>query len=151
MGLSWGGKLMDEKSQKQMTKMVDAIQPHCDEQIVAAMTCSHSGSMKSAVVGSVLGGLLGGAGSSCDLPNPVFIAVGPQSIYAFDFKPRGFNYKIKKEVARWPRDETTVETDRGSGMARLVLTTKTGETYPLEITTALGGGQLVDAFFEALR
>jgi len=130
--------------------MVDAVQPHCDEQIVAAMTCSHSGSMKSALVGSLLGGL-GGGGSSCDLPNPVFIAVGPQSIYAFDFKPRGFNYKIKKEVARWPRDEITVETERGSGMARLVLTTRSGETYPLEITTALGGGQLVDAFFEALR
>ena len=147
---------MDEKSQKQMTKMVEAIQPHCDEQIVAAMTCSHSGSMTSAAVGSVIGGLLfervlRGSGPSCALPNPVFIAVGPKSIFAFDFKPRGFNYKIKKEVARWPRDETTVETERGSGIARLVLTTKTGDTYPLEITTALGGGQLVDAFFEALR
>jgi len=141
---------MDEKSQKQMAKMVDAVQPHCDAQIVAAMTCSHSGSMKSALVGSVLGGLIGGAGSSCDLPNPVFIAVGPEAIYAFDYKPKGFNYKIKKQVARWPRDEITVETERGSGMARLVLTTKTGETYPLEMATAMGGGKLVDAFFQAM-
>ena len=141
---------MDEKAQKQMAKMVDAVQPHCDERIVAAMTCSHSGSMGSALMGSLLGGL-GGGTSSCDLPNPVFIAVGPGTVFAFDFKPRGFNYKIKKEVARWPRDEIDVETERGSGMARLVLTTKAGETYPLEITTALGGGQLVDAFFEALQ
>ena len=36
---------MDEKTMQPMTKMVDAIQPHCDEQIVAAMTCSRAGSI----------------------------------------------------------------------------------------------------------
>ena len=100
---------MDKKTKEQMAKMVDALQPHCDEQIAAAMTCSLSGSMSSLLVGglvtqliSMLQGRSGRSSQSVKLPNPVFIAVGSKSIYAFDFKPRGFNYKIKKEVARWP-------------------------------------------------
>ena len=140
---------MDEKSQKQMAKMVDAVQPHCDEQIVAAMTCSHSGSMSSGLISKFMGGL-GAGGRTSDLPDPVFIAVGPQSIYAFDYKPKGFNFKIKKQVARWPKDEVSVDSQRGSMMAKFVLTTSSGESYPLEIPTMMGGGQLVDAFFQAM-
>ena len=47
---------MDDKTKKQMAKMVDALQPHCDEQIVAAMTCSHAGSMRSLLISRLLGG-----------------------------------------------------------------------------------------------
>ena len=42
---------MDPKLEKQMAKMVDAVQPHCDEQIIAAMTCSHAGSMSAGMDG----------------------------------------------------------------------------------------------------
>jgi len=55
---------MDEKTMKQMAKMVDALQPHCDEEIVAAMTCSHAGSMRSVLVPKLFGGILGKGGSS---------------------------------------------------------------------------------------
>jgi hypothetical protein len=148
---------MDDKTKKQMAKMVDALQPHCDEQIVAAMTCSHAGSMSSVLIGSVgsklISRLLGGSGGSAQsvkLPNPVFIAVGSKSIYAFDFAPRGFNYKIKKEVVRWPRDEIRVESKNTGAMATFTLTTGSGESYSFEITTVMGGRELVDVFFEAL-
>jgi len=47
---------MDEKTKKQMAKMVDALQPHCDEPIAAAMTCSHAGSMGSVLFSRRLGG-----------------------------------------------------------------------------------------------
>ena len=140
---------MDEKTKKQMAKMVDALQPHCDEQIAAAMTCSLPGSMGSLLISRLLGGS-GGSVQSVKLPNPVFIAVGPQSIYAFDFAPRGFNYKIKKEVARWPRDEVSVESENTGAMATFTLTTGSGESYSFEMLTMMGGRELVDAFFEAL-
>ena len=52
---------MDEKTMEQMAKMVDAVQPHCDEEIVAAMTCSHAGSMGSGLLSKLLGIFGGGA------------------------------------------------------------------------------------------
>jgi len=140
---------MDEKTMKQMAKMVDALQPHCDEEIVAAMTCSHAGSMSSVLVSKLMGGIGAGTKSS-NLPNPVFIAVGSKSIYAFDYAPRGFKFKIKKEVARWPKDEVSVVAEKTSTMATFVLTTSSGESYPLEVPTMMGGKELVDVFLKAL-
>jgi hypothetical protein len=140
---------MDEKTMQQMAKMVDALQPHCDEEIVAAMTCSHAGSMGSGLLTKLFGGFGGGAKSS-NLPNPVFIAVGSKSIYAFDYAPRGFKFKIKKQVARWPKDEVTVAVDKGRMMASFVLTTGSGESHSLEIPTMMGGKELADVFLEAL-
>jgi len=140
---------MDEKTMKQMAKLVDAVQPHCDEEIVAAMTCSHAGSMRSVVVPRLLGGLLGRSRPST-LPNPVFIAVGSNSIYAFQYSPRGFGYKIKKEVARWPKDEVSVQVEKSRTMAKFALTTASGETHSLEVATIMGAEQLVDAFLKVV-
>ena len=134
--------------EKQMAKMVDALQPHCDEQIAAAMTCSHAGSMKSMFVSKLFGG--GGGGSSIKLPNPVFIAVGEKTIYAFDYAPRGFKYKIKKEAARWSRDEVSIVSENTGPMATFTLTTGSGENYSFEIATMMGAKELVDMFFSAL-
>ncbi|MGB2911661.1 MAG: hypothetical protein WBF05_05555 [Anaerolineales bacterium] len=142
-------KKMDKKTMKQMAKMVDALQPHCEEEIVAAMTCSHAGSMSSGLISKLFGGFGGGAKSS-NLPNPVFIAVGSKSIYAFDYAPRGFNFKIKKEVARWPRDEVSVVAENTGAMATFVLTTGSGESYHFEVPTMMGGRELVDVFFGAI-
>ena len=138
---------MDDKTKKQMAKMVDALQPHCDEPIAAAMTCSLAGSWGSFLTTKLLG--VGGV-RSVKLPDNVLIAVGSQSIYAFDFAPRGFNYKIKKEVARWPRDEVSVESENTGSMATFTLTTGSGESYSFEIPTMMGGRELVEVFFEAL-
>ncbi|MEN8242506.1 MAG: hypothetical protein ABFS17_11330 [Chloroflexota bacterium] len=140
---------MDKKTKKQMAKMVDAVQPHCDEDIVAAMTCSHAGSMSSLLVSKLLGGG-GGIVQSVKLPNPVFIAVGSKSIYAFDYAPRGFKFKIKKEVARWSKDDIGVEAENTGTMATFVLTTASGENYPLEIPTMMGARELVGVFLDAL-
>jgi len=146
---------VNEKTMQQMNKMVDAVQPSCDEQIVAAMTCSRSGSMSSALVGSGLlsklfGGGGGGGKKSLKLPNPVFIAVGSQSIYAFDYAPRGFKFKIKKQVARWSKDELDVVIKNTGAMVTFDLITALGESYSLEVTTMMGARELVKMFFDAL-
>ncbi len=140
---------MDKKTKKQMAKMVDALQPHCDEQIAAAMTCSHAGSMSSLLLSKLMGGV-GGLTKTSDLPNPVFIAVGSKSIYAFDYAPRGFKFKIKKEVARWPKDEVSVVAENTGALAKFVLTTGSGDNYHFEVPTMMGGKELVNVFFEAL-
>ncbi|MFH2107578.1 MAG: hypothetical protein ABII93_02815 [Chrysiogenia bacterium] len=140
---------MDSKSGKQMAKMVDAVQPHCDEPIVAAMTCSHEGSMSSTLISKFLGGA-GAGGKSCQLPNPVFIAVGANTIYAFDYRPRGFRFKIKKEVARWPRNEITVAAQETGMMCHFTMTTSAGESFALEVPTVMGGQELVQLFLAAM-
>ena len=139
---------MDKKTMKQMAKMVDAVQPNCDEEIVAAMTCSHAGSMISGLMGKFTG--VGTGTASVKLPNPVFIAVGADTIYAFDYAPRGFKFKIKKEVARWSKSEVSVDAENEGGMASFVITTGSGESYQLEVPTMMGGKDLVNVFFEAL-
>ena len=140
---------MNKIVMKQMAKMVDAVQPSCDEEIVAAMTCSHAGSMRSVLVSKLMGGIGAGVKTS-DLPNPVFIAVGAKSIYAFKYAPRGFKFQIKKEVARWPKNGITVASEFSGGMATFVLTTKSGEGYALEVPTMMGGKELVEMFLDAL-
>jgi hypothetical protein len=141
---------MDEKARQQMAKMVDAVQPHCDEPVVAAMTCSHAGSMSSVLFFKLLGGI-DAVNRSSDLPNPVFVAVGATTVRAFDYKPRGFKFKIKREVARWPRGELAVAVEKTDRMAYFTLTTASGDSYPMEVTTVMGAEGVVDLFLEALR
>jgi hypothetical protein len=140
---------MDAKMMKQMAKMVDALQPKCDEEIVAAMICSHAGSMSSLLLSKLMGGA-GAVSKNSSLPNPVFIAVGSTTIYAFDYAPRGFKFKIKKEVARWTKNEVSVVSEKTRAMATFVLTTGSGESYHLEVPTMMGGVELVEVFLEAL-
>jgi hypothetical protein len=92
----------------------------------------------------------GAGGKSCDLPNPVFIAVSANTIYAFKFKPFWFTFKIKKEAARWPKKDVSVTQEKTGAMCYLLLTTASGENYPLEIPTMMGGGALVDVFLDAM-
>jgi len=140
---------MDPKLEKQMAKMVDAVQPHCDEQIVAAMTCSHAGSMSSLLASKLMDGA-GALSKSFNLPNPVFMAVGTNTIYAFKYKPRGFKFKIKKEAARWPRDEVSVKVEETSMMCYFILTTGSGENFPMEVPILMGGKELVHMFLDAI-
>ena len=139
----------NKKAMKQMAKMVDSVQPHCDEPIKAAMTCSHAGTMTAFLASKLLGG--GGVLlHNSKLPNPVFIAVGENTIYAFDYAPRGFNFKIKKEVARWPRNEVKVAAEVGRGMANFAIATNAGENYAFEMPIMMGGKDVVLMFFEVL-
>jgi hypothetical protein len=104
--------------------------------------------MSSLLVSKLMGGIGAGTKSS-NLPNPVFIAVGSKSIYAFDYAPRGFNFKIKKQVARWPKDEVSVVIQRTGAMVTFDLVAA-DESYPLEVATMMGAKELVRVFIEAL-
>jgi hypothetical protein len=133
---------------KQMARMVDSVQPHCDEPITAAMTCSLAGSMSSVLFTKLVG--LPGLPRSSDLPNPVFIAVGRDTVYAFDYRPRGFKFKIKKEVARWPRRDVQVAFEQTDRMCYFTIATGSGNAYALEVTTVMGAKDVVDLFLAAI-
>lgn len=127
--------------------MVDAVQPYCDEPIIAAMTCSHAGATQSALFG---GSVSGFGKKPSSLPSPVFLAVGSDTVYAFKYVPKGFKFKIKDEVARWRRGGLRLEVQKTNTMANFVLTTASGESHNLEVTILMGAEALVDMFFNAI-
>lgn len=142
---------MDDKHKEQMAIMTDAVQPHCEEEIIAAMTCSHSGSMRRTLISKFFLGGFGASWKTSGLPNPVFIAVGKQNIYAFNYKPRGFKFKIKKEAARWPRKDISIESETEGKMYSFSISTSSGEKYPLEIPVFMGGKELAKYFIDSLK
>ena len=144
---------MAKSLEQQIQLMVDAAQPHCGEPLVSAMICGHAGSM-AAVLTSSITRLGPGTARTSELPNPVLIAVGPTTVYAFKYKPRGFKVKIKSgyEVARWPRRSIRVETgERGKVSSQFALVTEQGEVYAFEATTALGGAGAYELFIRSLE
>ena len=142
---------MDDKQKGQMKIMTDAVQPYCDEDIIAAMTCSHSGSTTRTLIAKVFLGGFGASWGTSGLPNPVFLAVGKENIYAFDYKPRGFKFKIKKEAARWRRKDVTVESETEGKMYYFTISTPAGEKYPLEIPVYMGGKEIAKFFLDSMR
>lgn len=140
---------MSKSTAEQMAIMVDAVQPHCDEKIKAAITCGAAGSIQSLLISKLLG--QDGGVVSSSLPTPLFLAVGENTIYAFKYVPRGFKFKIKKEVARWPKADVNVKYEFSKTLATFVLSTKTGENYALEFAVIMGGRPLGEMFFAAFQ
>jgi hypothetical protein len=143
---------MAKSTEQQIALMVDAAQPYCDEPLQSAMICGHAGSMKNLLISKFLSGS-GAVTRTSDLPQPVLIAVGPTTIYAFKFKPRGFKIKIKpgSEVARWDRSSIDVETGPTGMVSKFALVTEQGEVYALEATTMRSGRGAFDHFIKTLQ
>ena len=74
---------MAKSPEQAIAMMVDAAQPHCDEPVQSAMVCSHAGSMKNLFVGK-LSGFGGGQTRTSELPTPLMIAVGQDTVYALE-------------------------------------------------------------------
>jgi hypothetical protein len=147
---------VDRKTERRMAKMVGVVRPYCRDEIIAALpwdlslkqpseNTAHSPSVKNSGQTS----LSSGPGL---LPGRVFIAVGHESIYCFDFAPTLFGFNIKRQVACWPRHGAIVTAERANMMTWLFLTTDLGERHSFETATmTLPKGQLVEAFFAAVN
>jgi hypothetical protein len=143
---------MAKSPEETMAIMVAAVQPHCDEPVRAAMICSHAGSMSAALTQHL--GASSGRVYTSELPNPLMLGVGDQSVYAFAYKPKGFKIKLKKgsEEARWPRQGLRVEADDpGGAVSQFAIVTADGNAYALEATTAMGGDVVLARFLDLLR
>jgi hypothetical protein len=100
---------MDAAKQAKVEKMYrDAVQPHTDEQVLAAWIFYRSASFAKVGLAQVsgLGALAAGAigkKKAAGLPQTFVLAVTPTSVRAFKAKPRGFGVKVGDEVAVWDR------------------------------------------------
>jgi hypothetical protein len=130
---------VDRTTSRRMAKLVRAVQPYCDENIVAAVPCSrgHADATGSSLFAARTKELAHRVrpGDGIDaLPENVFLALGSRWIHAFDYSPKLFGFRIKKQVARWPRDKTTVVAEYTSTMIYVVITTRSGESHALEVS-----------------
>jgi len=143
--------MVAKSPEQQIAMMVDGAQPQCDEPLESAMICSHAGTMAAGLIGAISG--LGRGARTSELPNPVLIAVGPTTIYAFKYRPKGFKVKLKKgaEAARWPRNQVRVETGDTGVISQFALIIDESDTYALEVTTAMGAREAYELFIAALR
>lgn len=143
---------MGKSPEQKIAMMVDGAQPHCDEPLESAMICTHPGSTAGALISAFSSLPAGGPTRTSELPNPVLIAVGPNTIYAFKYTPKGFKVKVKKgaEVARWPRSEMRVEAGEPGKIAVFALITSADDVYTLEVVTAMGGREAYQLFIDAL-
>jgi hypothetical protein len=142
---------MAKSPQEQLAMIMAAAQPHCDEPLETAMICSRPGAMGAAMLSAI--GTEDYSARGNDMPPTTILAVGPSTVYAFKYKPKGFKVKLKggSEVARWPRDQLTVEVgEPGKVTSQFALVTQEGATYPFEVTTVMSGKETYELFLATL-
>ena len=141
-------------------KLVDEVTPHCGGEPVEAVGLFRRGASSASFAASKMGGGLVYAGvalarkkRSGGMPDKVILAVTPTKLYAFTWKMKGRNYRVKDEVAVWDRAGLRCATSKAGHMtaleiespaegekARLVGGGVQDDPWALEVMSALGAG-----------
>lgn len=146
----------ERRTAKRVARMIAAVQPYCDEEVIAALPCAeaHADSAGSNLLTARQKQLVGGTRPglcSDSLTETVFLAAGARWMYAFDYAPTFYGYEIKQELARWPRSGTDVVAEKTSLMVYFVITLRCGASYAFEARTMSAAlGLPAVAFLDAL-
>lgn len=112
---------MSERNEKYRAKYLEAVQPHVADPVRAIGVFSRPGSLAMAGLMHISTAVaVSMEDRSSGLPRNVVMAVTDDAVHVFDFKPKGFNIKVKKEVATWPRAGITVTKGEGGMLATRV-------------------------------
>lgn len=153
---------MDEQLYDWMEPTIQAVQPWCDEPVVAAGTFQTAGGWASAATGGLIGVLAGtvlrrtpkdvrarGGG----LPDTVVIAVGHTKVFVFPYRTSGLRLDVGPPVRVWRRDDLAVETDARIVASKLTIdVVSTGDHHELESTSMTGRlGKITREIFRLLE
>ena len=126
---------------------------HVDEDVLAAAPFRHGGAATRYAISKLqLGGIAYAASKLLSkkkaggLPDQLMLVVTPTKLYAFTYKFKGRNYKIKDEAAVWERAGLRVGTDDSGGMTALTIESPAEG----EKATLVGGGVKDDPFSQEL-
>jgi hypothetical protein len=145
---------VNKRATRRVANMVDTVQAHCPEKIVAAMPWTRTRAWSPETF-SGEGPPQDAAGERAEvaadlLPEQVFVAVGSGSTYAFAFAPKVSGFEIGRQVACWPRHEVSATAERANVVTYLTITTRAGESYRLETSTLTAAkARIVALFLEA--
>jgi len=115
------------RDEKYRAKYLAAVQPHVDGEARAVGMFSRPGSMGAALMSQASGlaatlALRSGKKKAGGLPLNVIVAATDDSVYVFDYKPKGTGIKIKDTVAVWDRAAVRVTAAQAGTLAdRLVV------------------------------
>jgi hypothetical protein len=115
-------------------KYRSSVQPHVDGEVLAVGAFRPTGAgTKMAISKLQMGALAYGAAhhmgkkKAAGLPGQFMLAVTPDRLYAFKYKPGRSGIKIKEESASWDRAGIKVGTERRQTTTRLTLEFADGE------------------------
>ena len=129
---------MTARDEKYRAKYLAAVQAHVEGAARAVGMFSRPGSMGAALLSQASGlagtlALRSGQKKAGGLPMNVIIAVTDESVYVFDYKPKGTGIKIKDTVAIWDRGSVRVTTtEEGTLADRLAVQLGDGEAIQLD-------------------
>lgn len=153
---------MDAQLREWMAPTIDAVEPWCDEPLVAAGTFQVAGGWASGVGQGALATLVGtifrrtpkhvlerGGG----LPDTVILAVGERKVFVFTYRVRRMHLLVEAPVRVWKRDDLVVKTDARMVASKLTIdVVSTGDHHELESTSMTGRlGKITKAIFGLLE
>ena len=151
-------QMSEEQLAEYRKKLVEEVTPHCGGEAVDAVGLFRRGGSAASFAASKLGGGLPYAAvalmrkkRSGGMPDKVILAVTPTKLYAFTWKMKGRNYRVKDEAAVWDRAGLRCSTAKAGSMtaleiespaegekARLVGGGIQDDPWSLEVMSALG-------------
>ena len=141
---------MSERTEKYRAKYVETLQPHVASPIRAVGVFSRPGSLAMAGMMQISpASAMAMEDRSSGLPRNVVMAVTDDAVHVFDFKPKGFNIKVKKEVAVWPRAGIVVTKGEGGILATRVAFDWADGGH-VELDSNIGGGDMNDPLIALL-
>jgi hypothetical protein len=109
-------------------KLVEEVTPHLGGEAVEAVGLFRRGGSSASFAASKLGGGLPYAAvgmmrkkRSGGMPDKVILAVTPTKLYAFSWKMKGRNYRVKDEVGVWDRSALRCSSAKAGNMTALTV------------------------------
>lgn len=145
-----------------MAPTIDAVQPWCDDPLVAAGTFQVAGGWASGVGQGLLGALVGSVFGRTPkhvreraggLPDTVVLAVGETKVFVFTYRTKRMQLLIEAPVRVWRRDDLVVKTDVRRVASKLTIDVgSTGDRHELESTSMTGRlGEITKEIFRLLE
>jgi hypothetical protein len=151
----------EEQLREYRSKLIEEVTPHCGGEPVEAVGLFRRGGSSASFAASKLGGGLPYAAVSMmrkkrsgGMPEKVILAVTPTKLYAFTWKMKGRNYRVKDEAAVWdlaglrcarskagPMTAIEIESPAEGEKARLVGGGIQDDPWSLEVMDKLGATQ----------
>ncbi len=153
---------MDPRLPEWMAPTIAAVQPWCDEPVVAAGTFQVAGGWASGVSSGLIATLAGWVFGRTPkhvreraggLPETVILALGRTKVFVFAYRVRRMDLLVEAPVRVWRRNDLRVETDVRRVASKLTIdVVSTGDHHELESTSMTGRlGAITKGIFSMLE
>lgn len=152
---------MDKELYEWMAPTIEAVQPWCDEPLIAAGTFQVAGGWASGVSQGLLATFVGSvfrrtpkhvSERGGGLPDTVILAVGRTKVFVFAYRVKRMQLRVEAPVRVWRRDDVVARSDVRMVASKLTIdVTSTGDHHELESTSMTGRlGKITKEIFRLL-